>query len=53
MIIQNSKDLLMQLHEIERLIAKLEQLSCEQNIKIESDQILFALLRLKRQTLTK
>ncbi len=53
MIIQNSFALLTQLHDIEKLIAKLEQLSLEKNIPIESEQILYALLRVKRQSLTK
>lgn len=53
MTIQNSLSLLAQLHEIETLIAKLERLSAEQNLQIESEQILYALLRVKRQTLTK
>jgi hypothetical protein len=53
MTIQNSLSLLTQLHEIETLIAKLERLSAENNIYIESEQILYALLRVKRQTLTK
>ena len=53
MIIQNSIELLTQLHEIEKLIAHLERLSSERNIPIESEQILYALLRVKRQTLTK
>lgn len=53
MIIQNSLSLLSQLHEIETLIAKLERLSAEQNLQIESEQILYALLTVKRLTLTK
>jgi len=53
MIIQNSFELLTQLHEIETLIAKLEQMGLEENLGIDSEQILYALLRVKRQSLTK
>lgn len=53
MTIQNSLSLLTKLHEIETLIAKLERISAEKNIQIESEQILYALLRVRHQTLTK